>query len=106
MREYFAKHLLAARLKSGLTQEQLAVRSDLHQSIVSAMENGKRLPTIPQLLRLAGALRVSLQWFLTGANSLGQDLADVSFQLQALGIADLHVRCVKKCGKSQSCTCW
>jgi len=87
----FGQHLFSARQNSGFTQEQLAKGCNLHQSIISAMENGKRLPTIPQLLQLATVLKVPLQWFLTGANRAGNELPDFSIQLQALGIADLQV---------------
>ncbi len=87
----FGNHLLAARLNCRFTQEQLAQASGLHQSILSAIENGKRLPTIPQWLQLAKVLKVSLQWFLTGTNRVGNDLPDISIELQTLGIGDLHV---------------
>jgi transcriptional regulator with XRE-family HTH domain len=87
----FGNHLLAARMNSGFTQEQLAQASEIHQSIISAIENGKRLPTVPQWLQLASALKVPLQWFLTGSNKLGIELPDVAFHLQHLGIVDLHV---------------
>jgi transcriptional regulator with XRE-family HTH domain len=85
-------HLQAARIRRGYTQEQLARAAGLHQSLISAIENGKRLPAILQLLRLAGVLKVPLQQFLTGTDTAGTDLGDISFQLQTLGIADLDVR--------------
>ncbi len=91
MNHNFGKHLLAARLRCGLSQRQLASASGFHQSDVSQMEQGKRLPSFHQLLELARALGVSLQWFATGSNTGGSDLADLAFQLQDLGIVDLHV---------------
>jgi transcriptional regulator with XRE-family HTH domain len=87
----FGKNLLSARMNHGFTQEQLAQSSKLHQSIISAFENGRRLPTVPQLLQLASVLKVSLQWFLTGTNNAGDELRDISVQLQSLGIADLQL---------------
>lgn len=89
--ETIGKHLLTARVSRGFTQGQLAQASELHQGVISAMENGKRLPSIPQLLRVARVLEVSLQWFLTGSNTIGVDLPDLAVQLSVLGIADLHV---------------
>lgn len=86
------QHLQAARLSRGFTQGQLARATKLHQSLISAFENGKRLPTIRQWLRLAQVLKVPLQRFLTGTDIAGNDLADISLQLHTLGIADLIVR--------------
>jgi transcriptional regulator with XRE-family HTH domain len=91
----FGDRLSAARLNRGITQEQLARASELHQSIISAIENGKRLPTIPQWLQLASALKMPLQWFLTGSTRLGMELPDIAFHLQELGIVDLHVENVQ-----------
>src|ERR1700693_5748905 len=87
----FGNHLAAARLTSGFTQGQLAQASQLHQSTISAIENGKRFPTVAQWLQLATALNIPLQRFLTGANVVGDELGDISSQLHALGVADLHV---------------
>jgi transcriptional regulator with XRE-family HTH domain len=87
----FGNNLTTARLNIGFTQGQLAQATGLHQSVISAIENGKRLPTIPQWLQLAGVLNVSLQWFLTGTNTVGFELPDLAPHLAQLGIADLHI---------------
>ncbi len=100
--ENFGIHLLAARVNNGFTQQQLAQAANIHQSIVSAMENGRRLPTLPQLLQLAGVMKVPLQWFLTGSNMVGRELPDLAFHLQQLGIADLHVENARVPGAFQS----
>jgi len=56
--------ILAARLKAGLTQRQLADRLGVTQPVVAAYESGRRQPTIPSLMRIvSGAgfdLRLSL----------------------------------------------
>src|SRR6202166_5215474 len=56
--------VLAARLKAGLTQRQLADRLGVTQPVVAAYESGRRQPTIPTLMRIvSGAgfdLRMSL----------------------------------------------
>ena len=56
--------VLAARLKAGLTQQQLADRLGVTQPVVAAYESGRRQPTVPTLMRIvSGAgfdLRLSL----------------------------------------------
>lgn len=85
------EHLIRARLRRGLTQRELAKRCALSQSDVSRIEKGERAPSLAQLSRLARALRVPVQWFLTGADRPGLELDDIGFELQALGMVDLHV---------------
>jgi transcriptional regulator with XRE-family HTH domain len=87
----FGKNLDAARIANGFTQSQLAKAAQLPQSVISAFEKGRRLPSIPQLMRIALALKVPLQWFLTGTPMPPNELRDVSFQLHALGIVDLAI---------------
>jgi len=85
-------HLLtAARQGVGLTQQQLAHATKLHQGVISEMESGKRVPTVEQLLNLARVLKVPIQWFLTGSNQAGNELRDISIQLHDLYLVDLHV---------------
>jgi hypothetical protein len=49
------------------------------------------VPTLPQVLRLARALTVPVQWFFSGSVVAGQELPDLALQLQWLGIVDLVV---------------
>lgn len=86
----FGKYLLNARERRVLSQRQLAAAADMHQSDISQMEQGKRLPSFEQLQKLAGILKVSLQWFLSGANVPCDEIEAITFQLQDLGIVDLH----------------
>ncbi len=44
------------RAELGLTQEQLALRADLHQRWISNVENGHRNPSYSSLRRLADGL--------------------------------------------------
>ena len=87
----FGKHLIAARVGNGFSQNQLAQAAQLHQSVISAMENGKRLPSLPQMLHLALVLRVPLQRLMTGMDIPGTGLIDIALHLQNIGIADLQV---------------
>jgi ribosome-binding protein aMBF1 (putative translation factor) len=45
-----------ARHEVGISQAELAARAGTHQSVISAIENGAQVPTVPTLLRLAHAL--------------------------------------------------
>lgn len=49
----------ARRNSLGLTQEQVSLRSDLHQRWLSNVETGKRNPSYASLRRLADALDLS-----------------------------------------------
>ncbi|HVA06284.1 MAG TPA: helix-turn-helix transcriptional regulator [Acidimicrobiales bacterium] len=56
--------VLSARLKAGLTQQQLAARLGVTQPVVAAYESGRRQPTVPTLMKMLAAtgfdLRLSL----------------------------------------------
>jgi transcriptional regulator with XRE-family HTH domain len=49
----------ARRQELGLTQEQLANDTDLHQRWISNVETGKRNPSYSSLRRLAAGLKLS-----------------------------------------------
>jgi transcriptional regulator with XRE-family HTH domain len=57
--------VLSARLKAGLTQQQLADRLGVTQPVVAAYESGRRQPTVQSLMRILAAagfdLRLSLE---------------------------------------------
>lgn len=89
--EHLGKHLLAARQLRGWTQKQLGRSAKIDPATVNRIEQALRLPTLPQLIRLAAALRVSLQWFLTGTNRPGVELRDLALELENLGAVDLLV---------------
>ena len=50
-----ARELIAARVRAGLTQAELAERMGTTQSAVARIERGKRLPSVKTLLRYADA---------------------------------------------------
>ena len=50
-----ARELIAARVRAGLTQAELAKRMGTTQSAVARIEGGRRLPSIKTLLRYAEA---------------------------------------------------
>ncbi|OJH33388.1 helix-turn-helix domain-containing protein [Cystobacter ferrugineus] len=47
-----------ARLRAGLTQEELAERAELATEVYGRLERGLMLPSLPSLLRLCRVLRV------------------------------------------------
>jgi transcriptional regulator with XRE-family HTH domain len=65
-RERFAKNLVEARRGSGLTQEELADRCDLHRTEISLLERGGREPRLGTLVKLSGALGVSVESLAAG----------------------------------------
>jgi transcriptional regulator with XRE-family HTH domain len=84
-------HLQRARNWRGLTQKQLAERCGLHPSILSRIESGKREASLGEVVRLAEALHVPLEWFVTGKERPGSALPDIAAELWHLGIVDLIV---------------
>src|SRR5262249_14538591 len=83
--------LFTARTRQDLTQKDLAARSGIAQPRISGIEQGTILPTLPQLIRLARALSVPLQWFLNGSVVAGEEVSDIALELQNLGVVDLLV---------------
>jgi transcriptional regulator with XRE-family HTH domain len=83
--------LLSARLERGLSQQELGERCGLHQSYVSLLERGRRVPTIGQLTRLAAVLERPLQWFINGTNHPGNGLSEMGVELFRLGVVDLVI---------------
>ncbi len=44
--------LRKARMRAGLTQEELAFRADVDRTYISMLENDKKSPTVDMLLRI------------------------------------------------------
>jgi len=55
----FARNLVHARERAGLSQEELGLRASLHRTEISLLERGTRVPKIDTLVKLAGGLGVS-----------------------------------------------
>jgi transcriptional regulator with XRE-family HTH domain len=53
------KEFRKARLKAGMTQEELAAKARLTREYVSLLELGKRMPTLPVFVRLCRAMGIS-----------------------------------------------
>lgn len=59
LRQRYGANLARCRERSGISQEELWFRSEVHATSLSAMERGLRIPRIDTFLRLTGALGVA-----------------------------------------------
>jgi transcriptional regulator with XRE-family HTH domain len=55
----FGENVARLRGKAGLSQEELAYRSSIHQSTIYLLENGKREPRLLTIVKVAGALGIN-----------------------------------------------
>jgi transcriptional regulator with XRE-family HTH domain len=72
---FFGRNLAQYRKRSGLAQEGTADRAGLHRTHVAMIEEGKRLPRLDTIVKLAGAvgvepceLLIGLAWDLEAPN--------------------------------------
>ncbi len=77
------KRISELRHKMGLTQEELAEKSDLTPQFVSSAELGKRTMRSKNLLKLSSALGVSADYILTG-ECVEKDYCAVADKLNCL----------------------
>ncbi len=54
----FGETLFITRRRAGLSQEELAFLADLHRTEIGHLENGRRLPRIDTLIKVARVLEV------------------------------------------------
>jgi transcriptional regulator with XRE-family HTH domain len=73
-----ASAIRTLRLRSGLSQRQLAMRMQVPRTYVSKIENEKAMPTLSSLQRLATALEVSIADLVKGTGrTLDDEIADL-----------------------------
>lgn len=58
--DHFGKGLRISRMRVGLSQEELGFRASLHRTEIGLLERGEREPRLDTLVKLTGALGVSL----------------------------------------------
>ncbi len=63
-----ARELIKARLRAGLTQQQLAERMGTKQSVIARMEAGRPLPSLRSLQKYAQATQSKIKISLTQIN--------------------------------------
>ncbi len=56
----FGEKIRELRLSRGLSQEELAFRSNVHRTYLSGIERGKRNPSLKNIAEIAKALGVTL----------------------------------------------
>lgn len=54
--ERFGRNLLAARRRAGFSQEELAALAALHRTEIGLLENGRRVPRIDTVVKIAACL--------------------------------------------------
>jgi transcriptional regulator with XRE-family HTH domain len=86
------RNLASARTQLGLSQAELGARSGLQRQQINYFETGARLPSLAQLLRIARALDLPLQWFLSGSARPGLGTCEIAIELRSLGLIDLWVK--------------
>jgi transcriptional regulator with XRE-family HTH domain len=64
--ERFGGNLLRIRQARKLSQESLAERAGIHRTQISLFETGQRQPLLETVIRLAGALEVTVETLLEG----------------------------------------
>jgi transcriptional regulator with XRE-family HTH domain len=68
--ERFAANLRRARTASGISQEELGNRCDLHRTEISLLERAGREPRLGTIVKLAGALDTTPGELCTGVTWL------------------------------------
>lgn len=68
--ERFAVNLRQARLKAGVSQEELGYMCDLHRTEVSLLERAGREPRMATIVKLAGALNATVAELCEGVSWL------------------------------------
>jgi len=63
---HFGTNLRRLRRRAGLSQEQLGRLAALHRSEIGLLENGRRVPRIDTVVKLAGSLEVTPNDLLDG----------------------------------------
>lgn len=91
----FPARLTQLRKASGLTQQTLASVAEVHVNQIRRYEAGSAQPTLDALVRLAKALRVSLDGLVFDEGERGPD-DEFRFRFEALAQLDAGERTVVK----------
>lgn len=75
--EVFAARMRMARAKAGISQEEWAMRAEVHRTQISLIETEKRIPRVDTFVRLTGAVETTpdevlgpIRW-VPGVHTLG-----------------------------------
>ena len=61
--QYIIEKIKSVRVKKGISQVELSLRSNLSQSFIANVEKGKKQPSVLTLIKIAKALEVNPQDF-------------------------------------------
>jgi len=74
----FGRNLFRVRRATGLSQEDMRLRADLHRTHIGAIERGRRLPRLDTIIKLAAGSEVppadlldGMAWLLPSADQPG-----------------------------------
>lgn len=81
-----------SRKNAGMTQTQLAEKSGVAAISIHQYEAGKRRPQLEQLLRLAAALNVDVNWLMNGQTLEQRDQAMKDYVARRFTEAELDKR--------------
>lgn len=88
------KRLKAIRENLGLNQSQFADKLKISQAAISQFEDGKRVPSIETLDKIASALGMTVASLLTGEDTTDDQNAqlrqDIAAQLETLNTQELQ----------------
>jgi transcriptional regulator with XRE-family HTH domain len=70
----FGEQLKNFRKERGISQEELAFRSELDRTYISGLECGKRNPTLKILVKLAASLNMKPSELLMNLHSIAENL--------------------------------
>ncbi|MES2184799.1 MAG: helix-turn-helix transcriptional regulator [Pseudomonadota bacterium] len=82
--EHFGLAVRQLRVKRGLSQEQLAERSELNRSYVGEIERGRVIASIVTAQKLAGALELNVAGLLMCCEQLDQRRTEQRINLAAI----------------------
>ena len=85
--KYIIEKIKSIRIKYGISQMELSLKSNLSQSFIANLEKGKKQPSVLTLIRIAEALKVSPQEFFpeyVGLNTKEQTKEKIRKLLESL----------------------
>lgn len=62
----FARNLIRARRAAGISQEELGFLAAIHRTEIGMVERGQRIPKLDTVVKIAGALDVSVEELVDG----------------------------------------
>ena len=93
----FGYRLKNLRIQYGMTQAQLADRLGLSKSVISAYENGNRLPSYDILIKIARIYNVTTDFLLGVEPQDGTDLSGLSHDEKEALVHLIKVMRQKRC---------